>query len=242
MAPAKNVHEDHFFLEGPARRDIEFFYVFRVAAQFIRGFRKLHFVGPCVTVFGSARFDENHPYYKKGMEMGAKLSQLGFAIMTGGGPGIMEAAPRGAKTVGGKTIGCNIILPEEQASNPYLDVVITFRHFFVRKVLLVKYSYAFVVMPGGAGTMDELFETMTLIQTGKIKEFPIVVFGTDYWKPLQEMLHKMVEQKTISPTDLDLILFTDSVEEAAAHIERITSQRFGLVKKPIKPSWLFGER
>jgi uncharacterized protein (TIGR00730 family) len=241
MAPQKT-HDDHFFLEGPARRDIEFFYVFRVAAQFIRGFRKLHFAGPCVTVFGSARFDENHLYYKKGMEMGAKLSQLGFTIMTGGGPGIMEAAPRGAKSVGGKTIGCNIILPEEQASNPYLDVVVTFRHFFVRKVLLVKYSYAFVVMPGGAGTMDELFETVTLIQTGKIKEFPIVVFGVEYWKPLQEMLHVMVDQKTISATDLDLILFTDSVEEATAHIESTTRQKFGLVRKPIKPSWLFGER
>lgn len=162
--------------------------------------------------------------------------------MTGGGPGIMEAAPRGAKSVGGKTIGCNIILPEEQASNPYLDVVVTFRHFFVRKVLLVKYSYAFVVMPGGAGTLDELFETLTLIQTGKIKEFPVVVFGKDYWKPLMEMLHSMVQQKTISEADLNLILFTDSVEEASAYIEKITGQKFGLVRKPIKPFWLFGER
>ncbi len=241
MAPQK-VHEDHFFLEGPARRDIEFFYVFRVAAQFIRGFRKLHFVGPCVTVFGSARFGEDHVYYKKGVEIGAAISKLGFTIMTGGGPGIMEAAPRGAKSVGGKTIGCNIILPEEQSSNPYLDVVVTFRHFFVRKVLLLKYSYAFVVMPGGAGTMDELFETMTLIQTGKIKEFPIVVFGTDYWKELRDMLRVMVREKTISERDLDLILFTDSVEEATKHIEKITQQRFGLVKRPLRPSWIFGER
>ena len=237
-----SVNEDHFFLEGPARRDVEFLYVFRVAAQFIKGFRKLHFVGPCVTVFGSARFDEGHHYYQKGVEMGAALSKLGFTIMTGGGPGIMEAVPRGAKSVGGKTIGCNIILPEEQASNPYLDVVITFRHFFVRKVLLVKYSYAFVVMPGGAGTLDELFETLTLVQTGKIKEFPIVVFGKDYWKSLQDMLHAMVEEKTISKADLHLILFTDSVEEAAAHIERVTGKKFGLVKKPKKASWLLGER
>ncbi|MBX2943893.1 MAG: TIGR00730 family Rossman fold protein [Cyclobacteriaceae bacterium] len=240
MAPPV-IEDDHFFLEGPARRDVEFLYVFRVAAQFIKGFRKLHFVGPCVTVFGSARFDENHLYYKKGMEMGAALSKLGFTIMTGGGPGIMEAAPRGAKSVGGKTIGCNIILPEEQASNPYLDIVITFRHFFVRKVLLVKYSYAFVVMPGGAGTLDELFETLTLIQTGKIKEFPVVVFGKEYWKPLMEMLRMMVQQKTISEADLNLILFTDSVEEASAHIESITGQKFGLVRKPIQPFWLFGE-
>lgn len=236
------VHEDRFFLEGPASRKNEFLYVIRIASQFIRGFRKLHFVGPCVTVFGSARFEEDNEYYQRTVELGAALSQLGFTIMTGGGPGIMEAAPRGAKSVGGRTVGCNIELPHEQKPNPYLDVVVTFRHFFVRKVLLVKYSYAFVVMPGGAGTMDELFETLTLIQTGKIQEFPMVVFGTSYWKDLREMLDKMVHEKTISPGDLDLILFTDSVEEATRHIERITLQRFGLVKKRLKPSWVFGER
>lgn len=236
------VNEDRFFLEGPASRKSEFFYVLRIASQFIRGFRKLHFVGPCVTVFGSARFEEGNEYYKKAEELGASLSRLGFTIMTGGGPGIMEAAPRGAKSVGGKTVGCNIVLPHEQKANPYLDVVVTFRHFFVRKVLLLKYSYAFVVMPGGAGTMDELFETMTLIQTGKIQEFPIVVFGTDYWKDLREMMDRMVEERTISPQDLDLILFTDSVDEATSHIERITQQRFGLVKRRIRPSWIFGER
>lgn len=235
-------HEDQVFLEGPKRREVEFFYVIRIAMQFIRGFRKLHFVGPCVTVFGSARFDEEHMFYKRAHELGAALSGLGFTIMTGGGPGIMEAAPRGAKSVGGKTVGCNIVLPEEQDANPYLDVVVTFRHFFVRKVLLVKYSYAFVVMPGGAGTMDELFETLTLIQTGKIKEFPIVVFGNEYWRYLREMLDVMVAEKTISAGDLDLILFTDSVEEATKHIENVTRQRFGLVKRPKKPAWLFGER
>lgn len=234
--------EDRVFLEGPKRREAEFFYVIRIGLEFIRGFRKLHFVGPCVTVFGSARFDEQNIFYQKAQELGTALSRLGFTIMTGGGPGIMEAAPRGAKSVGGKTVGCNIILPEEQAANPYLDVVVTFRHFFVRKVLLVKYSYAFVVMPGGAGTMDELFETLTLIQTGKIKEFPIVVFGKDYWNSLLDMLNVMVKAKTISEGDLDLILFTDSVEEATKHIEKITKQRFGLVKRVVKPAWLFGER
>lgn len=236
------VHEDRFFLEGPASRQSEFLYVIRIASQFIRGFRKLHFVGPCVTVFGSARFGEDNEYYQRTVELGAALSRLGFTIMTGGGPGIMEAAPRGAKSVGGRTVGCNIELPHEQKPNPYLDVVVTFRHFFVRKVLLVKYSFAFVVMPGGAGTMDELFETLTLIQTGKIQEFPMVVFGTSYWRDLREMLDRMVEEKTISPEDLNLILFTDSVEEATKHIERITQQRFGLVRKKLKPSWLFGER
>ncbi len=235
------MNEDSFFLEGPAPRKSELMSVLRIAVQFIKGFRKLHFVGPCVTVFGSARFGHDHEYYKKGMEIGASLANLGFTIMTGGGSGIMEAAPRGAKSVGGKTVGCNIILPFEQKANPYLDVVLTFRHFFVRKVLLLKYSYAFVVMPGGAGTMDELFETMTLIQTGKIKEFPIVVFGKDYWKDLSDMLNRMVAEKTIDKADLDLILFTDSVVEASLHIDRIARQRFGLVRKPIKPSWLFGE-
>lgn len=235
-------HEDLVFLEGPKRREVEFFYVIRIALQFIRGFRKLHFVGPCVTVFGSARFDEQNIFYQKALQLGAALSGLGFTIMTGGGPGIMEAAPRGAKSVGGKTVGCNIVLPEEQAANPYLDVVVTFRNFFVRKVLLVKYSYAFVVMPGGAGTMDELFETLTLIQTGKIKEFPIVVFGNDYWKSLRDMLNVMAAEKTISEGDLDLILFTDSVEEATKYIEKVTKQRFGLVKRVVKPTWLFGER
>ncbi len=239
---SNKVHEELSFLEGPKSREFEFFYVLKIAAQFIRGFRKLHFVGPCVTVFGSARFSEENIYYQKAFELGVALSELGFTVMTGGGPGIMEAAPKGAKSVGGKTVGCNIILPEEQAANPYLDVVVTFRHFFVRKVLLVKYSYAFVVMPGGAGTMDELFETMTLIQTGKIKEFPIVVFGTAYWKSLRDMLNVMVTEKTISSGDLDLILFTDSVAEASRHIDRITKQRFGLVKRISKPSWIFGER
>lgn len=241
MADSKS-NEDRFFLEGPTTRKNEFLSVLRIASQFIMGFRKLHFVGPCVTVFGSARFQENHEYYKKAMEIGESLARLGFTIMTGGGPGIMEAAPRGARSVGGKTVGCNILLPHEQKANPYLDVTITFRHFFVRKVLLLKYSYAFVVMPGGAGTMDELFETMTLVQTGKIREFPIVVFGMEYWKDLREMLLKMVKEQTIDASDLDLILFTDSVEDASKHIERITSQKFGLVRKRVKPSWIFGER
>lgn len=242
---SSSIHEDQNFLEGPDTRQNELLYVWRIAAQFIRGFRKLHFVGPCVTVFGSARFDENNVYYKEAMEMGSILSKMGFTIMTGGGPGIMEAAVRGAKSVGGRTVGCNIQLPHEQKANPYLDVVVTFRHFFVRKVLLLKYSYAFVVMPGGAGTMDELFETVTLIQTGKIRAFPVVVFGTEYWKDLREMLEVMVSEKTISETDLDLILFTDSVDEATQHIDKITHQRFGLVKvkrPPVRPSWIFGER
>src|SRR5262245_21448532 len=157
------------FLQGPQARRSELFRAIRIFIEFIRGFRALHFVGPCVTVFGSARFKEDHPYYALGREVGRALARAGFTVMTGGGPGIMEAANRGAKDVGGRSVGCNIELPEEQRPNPYLDRWITFRHFFVRKVMLVKYSYAFVALPGGFGTLDEIFETATLVQTGKIK-------------------------------------------------------------------------
>ena len=144
----------------------------------------------------------------------------------------MEAANRGAREAGGRSVGCNILLPVEQKLNPYLDVCVTFEHFFVRKVMLVKYSYAFVVMPGGLGTMDELFEAATLIQTGKIEGFPVVVFGREYWKPLFDLLHEMVRVGTIAPGDLDLLLMTDSVDDAMAHIERHAIERFGLVRRP----------
>ncbi|MBF8303286.1 MAG: Cytokinin riboside 5'-monophosphate phosphoribohydrolase, partial [Candidatus Dadabacteria bacterium] len=160
--------EDRYFLEGPRSRIQEFFFTIRVLLEFIKGFRVLHFVGPCVTVFGSARLKEDHPYYQLARNVGGRLVKLGFTVMTGGGPGIMEAANRGAKEAGGISVGCNITLPIEQKPNTYLDKWVTFNHFFVRKVLLVKYSYAFVVMPGGVGTLDELFEVITLIQTKKI--------------------------------------------------------------------------
>src|SRR5580765_7592539 len=156
-------------LEGPRARVVEFKRVWRIAAEFIRGFRALHFVGPCVTVFGSARFKEGDPYYQLAREVGKGIASLGMTTMTGGGPGIMEAANRGAKEAGGTSIGCNIILPHEQKPNPYLDRFVEFRYFFVRKLMLIKYSYAFVVMPGGFGTLDELFESLTLVQTGKIR-------------------------------------------------------------------------
>jgi uncharacterized protein (TIGR00730 family) len=148
---------------------VELIRVLRIMVEFVRGFRALHFVGPCVTVFGSARFKEDHPYYALGREVGRELARAGFTVMTGGGPGIMEAANRGAKEVGGRSVGCNIELPAEQKPNQYLDRFITFHHFFVRKVMLVKYSYAFVALPGGFGTLDEIFETATLVQTGKIR-------------------------------------------------------------------------
>ncbi len=170
--------EETRFLSGPQRHEVELLRALGIFFEFMRGFRKFQFLGPCVTVFGSARFAEDHPYYELAREVGRRLAEAGFTVITGGGPGVMEAANRGAKEAGGISIGCNISLPREQAHNPYLDAVVTFRYFFVRKVMLVKYSYAFVVLPGGFGTLDEAFETAILIQTEKIDSFPIVMLGS----------------------------------------------------------------
>ncbi|RYY61597.1 MAG: TIGR00730 family Rossman fold protein, partial [Chitinophagaceae bacterium] len=169
--------KEHVFLDGPKSRGYELNFAWRVFWQFIKGFRTLHFMGPAITVFGSARFKEDHVYYEKAREFGKEIAKMGFVTMTGGGPGIMEAANRGAFENKGMSVGCNIRLPFEQQSNPYLNKSVTFEHFFVRKVLLIKYSYAFVIMPGGFGTMDEFFETLTLVQTKTITQFPIVLFG-----------------------------------------------------------------
>jgi uncharacterized protein (TIGR00730 family) len=219
---------DEIFLEGPRSRFAEFCTLLRVMRDFLRGFRVLHFVGPCVTVFGSARVKPDDPYYELARKMGAAIARLGFTVMTGGGPGIMEAANRGAKEVGGRSVGCNIELPFEQVSNVYLDRCIRLHYFFVRKALLVKYSYAFVVMPGGAGTLDEFFEALTLIQNGKIKHFPIVIMGTDYWRQLIGFIEQMAQRGKISSSDLDLIFTTDSVDEAIAHIRSKAIKPFGL--------------
>ncbi len=215
-------------LEGPHSRFEELFTLFRVMADFLRGFRVLHFVGPCVTVFGSARIKADTPEYQLAREMGAGIARLGFTVMTGAGPGLMEAANRGAKEIGGRSVGCNIRLPFEQQPNEYLDRCVTLNYFFVRKTLLIKYSYAFVVMPGGAGTLDELFEALTLIQTGKIQNFPIVVMGTEYWRALVSVLEKMAQLGTISVADLQLVYVTDSVEEALEHIRAKAIEPFGL--------------
>ncbi len=219
---------DRLMLAGPRSRTSEFVQLLRVMRDFLRGFRVLHFVGPCVTVFGSARTREDDPNYQLARKMGAAIARLGFTVMSGGGPGIMEAANRGAKDVGGRSVGCNIELPFEQKPNAYLDRCVTMHYFFVRKTLLVKYSYAFVVFPGGAGTVDELFEAMTLIQTGKIEHFPIVVMGTDYWRELIAFIQKMARVGTISPPDVNLIYLTDSVDEAIAHIREKAIKPFGL--------------
>ncbi len=219
---------DFRLLEGPHSRSSELVTLFRLFWDYLRGLRALHFVGPCVTVFGSARTPVSDPHYAQARAMGAALAKLGFTVMTGGGPGIMEAANRGAQDVGGRSVGCNIQLPSEQNPNPYLDRSVTIRYFSVRKTLLMKYSYAFVVCPGGVGTLDELFEALTLIQTGKVKDFPIVLMGTEYWKELIALLQKMARHGTISPKDLDLVYATDSIPEAIAHIERKAITRFGL--------------
>jgi uncharacterized protein (TIGR00730 family) len=228
--PALN---EQFFLEGPQARRWEFCMLLRILREFMTGFRALHFVGPCVTVFGSARFTSEHPYYALARQVGAGLAELGFTTLTGGGPGIMEAANRGAREAGGRSVGCNIVLPREQVPNPYVDRMVTFRYFFVRKVMLVKYSYAFVVLPGGFGTMDELFEALTLIQTGKIHNFPVLLMGSDYWQPLLSFLHRMVDANTISATNLDLLFVTDSVEEAITCIQDHTIERFGLYRRRV---------
>ena len=226
------------FLQGPQRRTFELRMAFRVLREMVHGFRKLHFVGPCVTVFGSARFDERHRYYAMAREVGKLLANSGFTVMTGGGPGVMEAANRGAKEAGGRSIGCNIKLPQEQKPNPYLDTWIDFEYFFVRKLMLVKYSYAFVVMPGGFGTLDELFEVATLIQTGKLEDFPVALMGTDYWRPLIEQLRVMVGERTIAAADLDKLIVSDDPGEVVSAITDVAMKRFGLTYGPrVKPQW-----
>lgn len=234
--------EERIFLEGPQSRQWEFWMALRIMRELIQGFRVLHFIGPCVTVFGSARFTEEHPYYALARRVGRGLSQLGFTVMTGGGPGIMEAANRGAKEAGGRSVGCNILLPKEQQPNSYLDRWVRFRYFFVRKLMLVKYSYAFIVMPGGVGTMDELFEAMTLIQTKKIESFPVVLMGQEYWQPLVDFFKRMVMAGTIDEADLKLLLVTDSVDEAMAHIQKHAIEQFGLRQwKGPRRSWFLRE-
>ena len=234
---------DLVLLEGPHSRLRELLLVVQTVREFIAGFRALHFVGPCVTVFGSARIAEGHPYYSLGRDLGHRIARLGFTVMTGGGPGLMEAANRGAREAGGRSVGCNIRLPQEQAPNRYLDRWVTCRRFFVRKVLLFKYSYAFVALPGGLGTLDELFEALTLIQTGKIRNFPVVLIGTGYWKPLVDLLQRMVIEGTVDASDLRLMLVTDDLDEAITHLDRNALRQFNLRRQPVpRPSWWLGER
>jgi uncharacterized protein (TIGR00730 family) len=231
------------FLQGPQKRGFELGRAVGIFFEILRGFRELHFLAPCVTVFGSARFTQEHVYYGLAREIGRQLARAGFTVMTGGGPGIMEAANRGAKEAGGYSVGCNIELPAEQKPNPYLDRWVTFRHFFVRKLMLVKYSYAFIALPGGFGTLDEIFETATLIQTHKIKDFPLVLVGKEYWQPLLDFLRgRLVEAKTIDQIDAERILVTDSPDEAVKLVHDVALRQFGLSYGPkIKPRWFLWE-
>jgi uncharacterized protein (TIGR00730 family) len=237
IIPAKS----HVFLEGPKGRTYEFSFAWKVFNQFMKAFRTLHFVGPCITVFGSARFKEDHTYYQAAREFGKEIAAMGFTTMTGGGPGIMEAANRGAFENNGISIGCNIQLPFEQKGNAYTHRSITFEHFFVRKTVLAKYSYAFIIMPGGFGTMDELFEILTLIQTGTVTQFPVVIYGKEFFKELWDYLEFMASKETISRDDLKLVLLTDSISEAMDHIHTYIQTNYKIIPRR-RRWWLFERR
>ena len=231
------------FLSGPRPRGSELRFAVDVFRELVRGFRVLHFVGPCVTVFGSARFDASHAYYDLARRVGAELAVAGFTVMTGGGPGVMEAANRGAREAGGTSVGCNIVLPAEQQPNAYLDRFVECRYFFVRKLLLAKYSYAFIAAPGGYGTIDELTEVLVLIQTGKMKSFPVVMLGRDYWKGLIDFFRDtLIAQSTITAADLDRIIITDDPKEAVSAIRDVAMSSFGLSYGPrARRRWWLGE-
>ena len=228
------------FLSGPQSRWEELSFIIKVMVEFVRGFRALHFVGPCVTFFGSPRFAESDAYYSESRHIAKRIAQLGFTVMTGGGPGVMEAANRGAKEVGGRSVGCNIF-SDNLKPNKYLDSWVNIRYVFVKKTLLIKYSYAFVVLPGGVGTMDEFFEALTLIQAKKIFQFPIIIFDRDFHKDLMDYLEWMKFKKTISEEDLKLILSTDSVDEAIEFIQEHSISKYRLThqrkRSPLR--WLF---
>ena len=209
----------------------------RIFGEYLHGSQALHDLWPCVTVFGSARLGEGHSSYALGREVGAGLARAGYTVMTGAGPGLMEAANRGAREAGGRTAGCNIRLPIQQHPNAYVDRVITFRHFFVRKVMLVKHSVGFVALPGGIGTLDEVFEAANLIQTGTIVRFPIVLLGTEFWQPVLDVLRdRLLGAHTVDPIDLDDLLVTDSASECVAHIMHVTAEHLGVPRPPAGPA------
>ena len=202
--------------------------IFKLMSEFVEGFETLAKIGPCVTIFGSARTKETNKYYKLAEEIAFKLTKYGYGVITGGGPGIMEAANKGAKRNKGKSVGINIDLPFEQEANPYIDhdKLINFNHFFVRKVMFMKYSQGFIVLPGGFGTFDELFEAITLIQTGKIGQFPIILVGKKYWEGLVSWIMNIVlaEEKNISPVDINLFTVVETADEAVEHINKFYSE------------------
>jgi hypothetical protein len=241
----QDAHAAQRYLRGPQSLWFELGHALEILREYANGLRTLHFVGPCVTVFGSARLREGHPAYALGRELGARLAEAGFTVMTGGGPGLMEAANRGAREAGGPSVGCNITLPVPQSSNPYVDRVMTFDHFFIRKVMLVKYSYGFVALPGGLGTLDELFEAATLVQTGKISDFPIALIGRDFWDPLLTFVRRdLVGTGTIDAADAARFFVTDSPREAVEHISRVARRGLGpaVVGRGPRRRWWLVER
>jgi hypothetical protein len=233
--------KEHVYLEGPKSRTYELNFVWKVFWELIKAIRALHFVGPCITVFGSARFKEDNYFYNCAKEFGKRIAELGFTTMTGGGPGIMEAANRGAYENGGMSVGCNVKLPFEQSSNKYLHKSMTFEFFFTRKTMLIKYSYAFIIMPGGFGTMDEFFETLTLVQTKTITSFPLVLFGKEFYKELMDIMHDMARKGTIAEEDMSLVLLTDDVNEAMDHIRKYIQTNYKIRPRK-RMSWLFEKR
>ena len=221
VVPPRAAPADKMLLERSAIEELSHhadpWRVLRILSEFVEGFDALNEVGPAVTVFGSARTRPDDPYYALGRSLGAALARRGFAVITGGGPGMMEAVNRGCHEAGGLSVGCNIELPHEQELNAYVDLGVEFRYFFVRKNMFVKYARGFVIFPGGLGTLDELFESLTLAQTGKIEHFPIVLFGTEYWSGLLDWMRKVVLARgAMSVEDFDLVSLTDDPEEAAA--------------------------
>lgn len=202
--------------------------IFKVMGEMVEGFEKLKRIGPCVSIFGSARTKPDHPYYKMSVEIAEKLVDLGFGVITGGGPGIMEAGNKGAKQAGGPSVGLNIELPFEQNGNPYIDQdkLISFDFFFVRKVMFVKYSQGFIGMPGGFGTLDELFEVITLIQTGKIKPMPIILVGSKFWGKMESWIREVLleQEGNISPDDMDLFTIVDTADDAVRLIDEYYSK------------------
>ena len=197
--------------------------IFKIMSEFVEGYERMSKIGPCVSIFGSARTKPDNKYYQSAVDIADKLAKLGYGVITGGGPGIMEAGNKGAFDAGGKSVGLNIDLPFEQNHNPYIDAAhnLEFDYFFVRKVIFVKYSQAFVIMPGGLGTLDEMFEALTLIQTKKINKRPVVLFGKSYWTGLIKWIKEVMleEESNISPQDLDLFIIADSTDEAVKYID-----------------------
>lgn len=225
--PPVSIDEQQYLLDSIGVDDV--WRVFRVMSEFAESFEKLSRIPDAVSIFGSARTTEDHPQYQNARQLGKRIAEQGFTVVTGGGPGIMEAANRGAYEQGGLSVGLNIELPFEQAPNPYITMGLGYHYFFVRKVMLVKYSVAFVIFPGGFGTLDELFESLTLIQTQRIKPFPVILFGSDYWKGLIDWIHqRMLKEAYIAEKDLDLFHCTDSIDEAMRIInssKQISSHR-----------------